>query len=93
MGTQRMRAAIAYCIVGLLFLVGAGHFIVSGARGVALYFGVGIRELHRRASEQGFPPDKAQAGQNRDGSGGGKERRRGPIDTGTELQSTHHEHS
>lgn len=41
LGAQRMWTAIAYCIVGLLFLVGAGRFIVSGARGIALHFGVG----------------------------------------------------
>lgn len=41
LGAQRIWAAIAYCVVGLLFLTGAGRFIVSGARGIALHFGVG----------------------------------------------------
>jgi cation:H+ antiporter len=41
LGAQRLWAAIAYCAVGLLFLVGAGRFIVSGARGIAVVFGVG----------------------------------------------------
>lgn len=41
LGAQRIWAAIAFCVVGLLFLTGAGRFIVSGARGIALHFGVG----------------------------------------------------
>lgn len=41
LGAQRLWAAIASCAVGLLFLVGAGRFIVSGARGIAVAFGVG----------------------------------------------------
>jgi cation:H+ antiporter len=41
LGAQRMWIAVAYCVIGLLFLIGAGRFIVSGARGIALYFGVG----------------------------------------------------
>jgi cation:H+ antiporter len=41
LGAQRLWAAIAYCAVGLLFLVGAGRFIVNGARGIAAAFGVG----------------------------------------------------
>jgi cation:H+ antiporter len=41
LGAQRVWIAIAYCGLGLLFLVGAGRFIVSGARGIAVHFGVG----------------------------------------------------
>jgi cation:H+ antiporter len=41
MGAQRLTSAVVYCLVGLLFLAGAGSFIVSGARGIAGYFGVG----------------------------------------------------
>lgn len=41
MGAQRLWAAAVYCAIGLAFLTGAGHFIVSGARGIALHFGVG----------------------------------------------------
>jgi cation:H+ antiporter len=41
LGAPRIWAAVAYCVVGLLFLTGAGRFIVSGARGIALHFGVG----------------------------------------------------
>jgi cation:H+ antiporter len=41
LGAQRLWAAIAYCAVGLLFLVGAGRFIVNGARGIAAGFGIG----------------------------------------------------
>jgi cation:H+ antiporter len=41
LGAQRLRAAIAYCVIGLLLLIAAGRFIVSGARGIALQFGVG----------------------------------------------------
>lgn len=32
--------AVAQCAAGLLLLVAAGHFIVSGARGIALAFGI-----------------------------------------------------
>lgn len=41
LGAQRLWAAVASCAVGLLFLIGAGRLIVSGARGIALEFGVG----------------------------------------------------
>lgn len=41
LGAQRLWVAIACCVVGLLFLVGAGRLIVSGARGIAAQFGVG----------------------------------------------------
>jgi cation:H+ antiporter len=41
LGAQRVWIAIAYCVVGLLFLTGAGRFIVSGARGIAQHFGIG----------------------------------------------------
>jgi cation:H+ antiporter len=41
LGARRLWAAIAYCVIGLLFLVAAGRLIVSGARGIAGQFGVG----------------------------------------------------
>lgn len=41
MGARRLWAAVVYCVVGLLFLTGAGSFIVHGARGIAVHFGVG----------------------------------------------------
>ena len=40
LGEQRGWLALILCIVGMLFLVGAGHFIVTGAKGVALAFGI-----------------------------------------------------
>jgi cation:H+ antiporter len=40
-GAQRMWTVIIYCIIGLLFLVGAGRSIVMGARGIAVHFGIG----------------------------------------------------
>lgn len=40
LGAQRLWAAGAYCVAGLAFLITAGYFIVSGARGIALQFGV-----------------------------------------------------
>jgi cation:H+ antiporter len=40
LGAQRLWAAGAYCGAGLVLLVTAGYFIVSGARGIALQFGV-----------------------------------------------------
>lgn len=40
LGAQRLRVAGAYCVAGLAFLITAGYFIVSGARGIALQFGV-----------------------------------------------------
>lgn len=39
-GAQRGWSAVGLCVGGLAFLGAAGHFIVSGARGVALAFGV-----------------------------------------------------
>jgi cation:H+ antiporter len=40
LGTQRLWVASWYCAIGLAFLIAAGYFIVSGARGIALQFGV-----------------------------------------------------
>jgi cation:H+ antiporter len=40
LGAQRLWAASLHCAIGLAFLVTAGYFIVSGARGIALQFGV-----------------------------------------------------
>jgi cation:H+ antiporter len=40
LGAKRLWAALVQCAVGLAFLVAAGYFIVSGARGIALQFGV-----------------------------------------------------
>lgn len=40
LGAQRLWAASAYCAAGLVFLITAGYFIVSGARGIAFQFGV-----------------------------------------------------
>jgi cation:H+ antiporter len=33
--------AIVLCVAGLAFLIGAGHFVVAGARGIARSYGVG----------------------------------------------------
>lgn len=41
LGAQALWAAGVSCAVGLLFLIAAGYFIVSGAKGIALQFGVG----------------------------------------------------
>jgi cation:H+ antiporter len=41
LGAQPVWIAIACCVVGLLFLTGAGRFIVSGARGIAQHLGIG----------------------------------------------------
>jgi cation:H+ antiporter len=40
LGAKRLWTALAQCAVGLALLVAAGYFIVSGARGIALHFGV-----------------------------------------------------
>jgi len=42
-GTPRrpIGLAIVLCAVGLAFLIGAGHFVVAGARGIARSYGVG----------------------------------------------------
>jgi cation:H+ antiporter len=39
-GAQRPWVASAFSVAGLAFLITAGYFIVSGARGIALQFGV-----------------------------------------------------
>jgi cation:H+ antiporter len=41
LGAQRIWSAVACCLVGLLLLVGAGRLIVSGARVIAVNYGVG----------------------------------------------------
>lgn len=41
LGAQRLWAAIVYCVSGLALLIVAGRFIVSGARAIALQFGIG----------------------------------------------------
>lgn len=41
LGAQRLWRAAAFCLLGLMFLLAAGHFIVSGARGLATHFGIG----------------------------------------------------
>jgi cation:H+ antiporter len=41
LGAQHLWTAVIFCVLGLLFLVGAGRLIVSGARGIAAQFGVG----------------------------------------------------
>lgn len=38
---QRIGLAIVLCVAGLAFLIGAGHFVVAGARGIARSYGVG----------------------------------------------------
>jgi cation:H+ antiporter len=40
LGEQRGWLAMILCVIGLLFLVAAGHFIVTGAKGIALAFGI-----------------------------------------------------
>ena len=40
LGAQRAWVAAASCVGGLAFLIVAGYGIVSGARGIALQFGV-----------------------------------------------------
>ena len=40
LGEQRGWLALILCIAGLLFLIGAGHFIVTGAKGIAMAFGI-----------------------------------------------------
>lgn len=40
LGETRHRRALADALGGLIFLVGSGHFIVHGARGIAVAFGV-----------------------------------------------------
>jgi cation:H+ antiporter len=40
LGAQQAWVAAAYCAGGLAFLIVAGYSIVSGARGIALHFGV-----------------------------------------------------
>lgn len=39
-GTTRIGSAAAQSLVGMGFLVGSGHFIVTGARGIAVAFGI-----------------------------------------------------
>lgn len=39
-GEIRIGAAVLQALLGMGFLVGSGHFIVTGARGVALAFGI-----------------------------------------------------
>lgn len=39
-GTTRVGMAAAQSLVGMGFLVGSGHFIVTGARGIAVAFGI-----------------------------------------------------
>ena len=41
LGAHRLGRAVVYCVLGLILLVAAGYFIVSGARGIAQQFGVG----------------------------------------------------
>jgi cation:H+ antiporter len=41
LGTHRVGRALVFCALGLPALIAAGHFIVSGARGIAVQFGVG----------------------------------------------------
>jgi cation:H+ antiporter len=41
LGARRLWAVVASCGIGLLLLIAAGRFIVSGARGIAVHFGVG----------------------------------------------------
>lgn len=41
LGAPSLWRAALYCALGLLSLIAAGHFIVSGARGIAMQFGVG----------------------------------------------------
>ncbi len=38
---RRGWLAIILCLVGLVFLIVAGHFIVTGAKGIAISFGIG----------------------------------------------------
>lgn len=40
LGARRLWTAIVQCAAGLLALIAAGYFIVSGARGIALQFGI-----------------------------------------------------
>ncbi len=40
MGEHRGWLAILSCVAGLAFLVAAGHFIVAGAKGIAMAFGL-----------------------------------------------------
>jgi cation:H+ antiporter len=40
LGTHKGGTSVLFCIVGLVFLVTAGHFIVAGAKGIAVAFGV-----------------------------------------------------
>jgi cation:H+ antiporter len=41
LGVRRLWVAVAFCAIGLLLLIGAGYLIVTGARGIALRYGVG----------------------------------------------------
>ena len=41
LGEQRRWRVILSCVIGLAFLVTAGNLIVTGARGIALAFGIG----------------------------------------------------
>lgn len=40
LGAHRKWRVIFFCVVGLLLLVSAGNFIVNGARGIAITFGI-----------------------------------------------------
>lgn len=40
LGEHRGGLAVLWCVAGLAFLVAAGNFIVAGARGIALSFGI-----------------------------------------------------
>lgn len=39
-GPSRIGLAVVYSLLGMGFLVGSGHFIVTGARGIAAAFGI-----------------------------------------------------
>ncbi|MDO8706294.1 MAG: calcium/sodium antiporter [Sulfuricaulis sp.] len=41
LGEQRRWLAIILCLAGLVFLIVAGRFIVTGAKGIAISFGIG----------------------------------------------------
>lgn len=39
LGAHRLWRAVAYCLLGLMLLIAAGYFIVTGARSIAAHFG------------------------------------------------------
>ncbi|MFZ5876990.1 MAG: sodium:calcium antiporter [Nitrospirota bacterium] len=41
LGERRGWLAVLFCLAGLVFLTGAGQLVVTGARGIALSFGIG----------------------------------------------------